>query len=45
MLEEWGTLELTVNTCTTAMANLNGDDGAKTSNLDKLAGIDQSTCP
>ncbi len=45
VLEEWGTLELTVNTCTTAMANLNGDDGAKTSNLDKLAGIDQSTCP
>jgi hypothetical protein len=45
VLEEWGTLELTVSSCATAIANLNGDDGEKTSNLDKLAGIDQSTCP
>jgi len=45
VLEEWGELEIMFSSCGTAVANLAGDDGEKTSNLSKLAGIDQSTCP
>jgi len=45
VLKDWGELEVTFNSCGTALANLTGDDGEKTSNLEKLAGIDHSTCP
>ena len=45
VLKDWGQLEITFTACGTAIANLSGDDGAKISNLDKLAGIDHSTCP
>jgi Ca2+-binding RTX toxin-like protein len=45
VLKDWGELEITFSSCGTALANLTGDDGEKTSNLSKLAGIDQSTCP
>jgi hypothetical protein len=44
-LSEWGSLQVTFNTCTEATATLSGTDGDKTSNLIKLAGITDSTCP
>ena len=44
-LAEWGELEVTFSTCTDAIARLSGVDGEKTSNLIKLAGISDSTCP
>ena len=45
VLKDWGELEVTFNSCGAALALLTGTDGEKTSNLEKLAGIDQSTCP
>jgi hypothetical protein len=45
VLKDWGELEITFSSCGAAIANLTGDDGEKTSNLEKLAGIDHSTCP
>jgi len=45
VLKDWGELEVTFNSCGAALALLTGEDGEKTSNLEKLAGIDQSTCP
>ena len=44
-LAEWGELEVTFSTCTDAIARLSGVDGEKTSNLIKLAGVSDSTCP
>jgi len=44
-LAEWGELEVTFSTCTDAIARLSGVDGEKTSNLIKLAGISDSSCP
>ncbi len=44
-LTEWGELEVMFSQCSEALANLTGADGHKTSNLTKLAGIDNSTCP
>jgi hypothetical protein len=44
-LAEWGDLEVTFSTCTDAIATLSGVDGEKTSNLIKLAGISDSSCP
>jgi len=44
-LAEWGRLEITYNSCGEGIARLNGDDGEKTSNLVKLGGITDSSCP
>jgi Ca2+-binding RTX toxin-like protein len=44
-LAEWGELEVTFSTCTDAIARLSGVEGEKTSNLIKLAGISDSSCP
>jgi hypothetical protein len=44
-LSDWGTLDITFNSCGDAIANLNGTDGEKTSSLTKLAGIENATCP
>ena len=44
-LAEWGELEVTFSTCNDAIARLSGVDGEKTSNLIKLAGVSDSTCP
>jgi hypothetical protein len=44
-LAKWGDLEVTFSTCTDAIATLSGVDGEKTSNLIKLAGISDSSCP
>ncbi len=44
-LSDWGDLDVTFNNCGEAIANLTGADGEKTSNLTKLAGIENATCP
>lgn len=40
---QWGTLTITFNSCTTATATLDGNDGTVTSNLTQLAGVTSST--
>ena len=45
VLKDWGELEITISDCRTAIAMLNADDGEKISNLVKLVGTGNSTCP
>jgi len=44
-LAVWGTLELSLAACDRASARLTGLDGVKTSQLVKLAGIRDASCP
>lgn len=43
-LESWGTLEVTLSSCTQGVFLLDGTDGQKTSNVIQLAGIAGSEC-
>ncbi len=43
-LVPWGTLEVTMTSCTEGVFVLNGSDGSKTSNVIKLAGIAGLSC-
>jgi hypothetical protein len=36
--QQWGTIALTFNTCTSATATLNGSDGTRTESLQLLIG-------
>jgi len=43
-LEEWGTLVIIFDTCTSGRVQMTGIDGIKTANIVKLAGIGDLDC-